>query len=280
MDATRPLPDFADPPVAEVALAVQFEPLADLRTPQIGLLWNKFRDRFPQFEEHPLLDPIMERFGVKQPPRASVQFEMVRKPPVQRCWFLNKSGTELVQVQQDRFAHNWRKVGDGDEYPRYEHVRDTFKNELGAFERFLGTEKVGDLMPNQCEVTYVNHIVADEGWKNHGELAQVLTLFGGKCSEEFLPDLEEARVSGSYVIPGDGGQPPLGRLRFSIDPVYLRESGQPMFLLNLVARGRPDGEGVDGVLRFLDTAREWIVRGFAAITTPNMHEVWGRCDDH
>lgn len=277
MDAA--LPDFQDPPVVEVALAVQFEPLTNLRTPQLGLLWSDFRGRFPKIEEHPPLDPMMERFGVKGPPTASIRFEMVRRPPVPRCWFLNESGTELVQVQQDRFAHNWRKVGDGEEYSRYEHVRETFKSELGTFEGFLRREKVGELTPNQCEVTYVNHIIADNGWKKHGELARVLTLFAGKCSEEFLPDLEEARLSGSYVIPGADGQP-LGRLRFSIEPVYFREDDRPMFLLNLVARGRPDGEGVDGVLRFLDTGHEWIVRGFAAITTPNMHKVWGRRDDH
>ncbi|GAH85222.1 unnamed protein product, partial [marine sediment metagenome] len=33
----KPLPDFEHPPVVEVALAVQFEELSTLRTPQIGL---------------------------------------------------------------------------------------------------------------------------------------------------------------------------------------------------------------------------------------------------
>jgi hypothetical protein len=47
MNVGQPFPDFADPPVVEVALSVQFDPLSALRTPQIGLLWAEYRTRFP-----------------------------------------------------------------------------------------------------------------------------------------------------------------------------------------------------------------------------------------
>lgn len=273
MDAS--LPYFGDPPVVEVALAVQFEPLAELRTPQIGLFWNEIRERFPKIEEHPPLGTMMERFGARRKPIAGVRIEMMQQPPLPRCWFLNEAGTELIQIQKDRFAQNWRKTGGDEEYPRYDHLRETFESELRQFEDFLRRERIGAIVANQCEVTYVNHIVAGRGWDTHGDLANVLSLFGGEPSEGFLPDMEEARLSGSYIIP-DGDGPPLGRLRFSIDPVYRREDDQPMFLLNMVARGRPDGDGTDGVLRFLDTGHTWIVRGFAAITTPHMHKIWRR----
>ena len=53
-----------------------------------------------------------------------------------------------------------------------------------------------------------------------------------------------------------------------------------MLLMKLKARGRPDGDGFDGVLRFLNVGREWVVRAFAAVTTPQMHKMWGRRDDH
>ena len=38
----RDLPDFEAPPLIEVAISVQFEPIPDLQTPQIGLLWSRF----------------------------------------------------------------------------------------------------------------------------------------------------------------------------------------------------------------------------------------------
>ncbi len=276
MDA--PLPDFADPPVVEVALSVQFEPLTALRTPQLGLLWRKYRERFPKIEEHAPLDPMMERFGVARPPKPSVHFEMMRRPPVPRCWFLTDDGTELIQIQQDRLAHNWRKTsatGQRVKYVRYEHIRARFREELDHFAKFALKEGLGVLRPNQCELTYVNHLPSGLGWMHHGELASVLTLFETRYTEEFLPELEEARVGGAYVIQAADGQP-LGRLRFSIDPAYRRADNKPIMVLNLVARGRPDGEGADGVMKFLDTGHEWIVRGFAALTTKEMHKIWGR----
>lgn len=274
-DVSKHLPEFDNPPVVEVALSVQFETLANLRTPQLGLLWQEFRDRFPVTEEHPPLDTVLERFGVPPTPKGVARFQMLTAPPVPRCWFLNKEGTELVQVQQDRFVHNWRKAGDKDAYPRYDHVRTTFESELRRFGEFLLGQQAGELNPNQCEITYVNHITSGEGWKHHGQLGDVLTLFAPRYTDEFRPVPEDGRLSVRYVIPNDAGEP-VGRLHVAVEPVYRSADDVPMFALTLTARGRPLGDGVPGVLGFLDVGREWIVRTFASITTPKMHTIWRR----
>jgi hypothetical protein len=57
----KPLPEFDAPPLAEVSLGVQFQPLERLRTPQLGLLWEHFREGLPIIEEHPPLEPIRDR---------------------------------------------------------------------------------------------------------------------------------------------------------------------------------------------------------------------------
>lgn len=274
-DVNKPLPEFDNPPVVEVALSVQFETLPDFRTPQIGLLWQQFRDRFPKTEEHPPLDSVIERFGVPPTPKGVARFQMLSAPPVPRCWFLNNEGTELVQVQQDRFAHNWRKVGDQATYPRYDYVRTTFENELRKFEDFLSRQQIGELNANQCEITYVNHILSGEGWNNHGQLGEVLTLFAPRYTDDFRPAPEDGRLSARYMIPNNTGEP-VGRLHVAVEPVYRSADDMPMFALTLTARGRPLGVGVPGVLAFLDLGREWIVRSFASITTPQMHTIWRR----
>ncbi len=276
-DMETPLPDFDNPPVVEVALSAQFETLSKLRTPQLGLLWQEFRRRFPVTEEHSPLNAVVEHFGVLKAPKVEVRLEMLQSPPVPRCWFLNEAGTELIQVQHDRFVHNWRKAGTEAEYPRYEHVRNAFANELERFRAFLEREQLGDLNPNQCEVTYVNHIVAGEGWENHSELGEVLTVFELRYSDKFLSFPEHVRIKLSHVIVDQAGEP-LGRLHVVVEPVFRREDDQPMWLLNLTARGRPVGEGIDGILRFMDIGREWVVRGFASMTTTKMHKIWGRKD--
>ena len=82
-----------------------------------------------------------------------------------------------------------------------------------------------------------------------------------------------------YVIPDSAGNP-LGRLLISVEPAYRTDDDKPILVLQLTARGRPDDEGIEGVLRFLDTGRKWVVRGFASITSPRMHEIWERRDVH
>jgi len=272
------LPDFSDPPVVEVALAAQFDPLSELRTPQVGLLWQKFRDRFPNLEEHAPLDSVIERFGITGSADANVRLEMMKSPPVPRVWFLNISGTELIQVQQDRFIHNWRRAETDEGYPHYEHVRTTFEENWRIFESFCDEEGLDTPSPNQCEVTYVNHIIAGKGWEWHGDLGNVLTLFSPTYSEPFLPRAEGARFACRYVIPNEGGKP-VGRLHVSVDSAYRRSDSRAILVLNMVARGRPVGNGLGGVLRFMDLGHEWIVRGFASITTKQMHKIWGRLDD-
>ena len=276
-DMEIPLPDFTDPPVIEVALSVQFDALSALRTPQLGLLWQEFRKEFPATEEHPPLEPVIERFGVRPTQEGAVRVEMLRRPPTPRCWFLNKDGTELIQIQQDRFVRNWRKVGDKSTYPRYEdHVRPTFQRDLKRFQAFLQREQLGDLKPNQCEVTYVNHIPAGQGWQEHGDLGEVITVFQRSFSDSFLDIPEDARLRLRFLIPDeDQAGKPIGRLHIEIRSGFRSNDKHPLFIMTLTARGAPCGDGIDGVLGFLDLGRKWIVRGFVSITTRKMHKLWG-----
>ena len=77
----------------------------------------------------------------------------------------------------------------------------------------------------------------------------------------------------------DEDDKPIGRLHVALESGYRNSDEEPIFILNLTARGAPRGDGIDGVLGFLDVGREWVVRGFASVTTPTMHKEWGRKDD-
>ena len=275
MDA--PLPDFANPPVVEVALAVQFESLPKLRTPQLGLLWQQFCGHFPVTEEHSPLDAVVERFGVQRDRQGAARIEMLESPPIPRYWFLNEAGTELIQVQHDRLIHNWRKAETDAKYQLYEHLRVAFKSEIERFSEFVASKILGDFTPNQCEVTYVNHIVSGKSWQAHGDLDKVLTAFQGVFSDEFLDVPEDTRLRLRFLIPDEAGQP-IGRLHAVLNSGYRNSDDHPIFVLTLTARRAPCGDGIDGVLEFLDLGREWVVRGFASLTTPMMHKERGRKD--
>jgi uncharacterized protein (TIGR04255 family) len=178
-------------------------------------------------------------------------------------------------------VHNWRRVGEGveegEKYPNYEYICEQFEHELKSFEEFVSKHGLGEFNPNQCEITYINHIDAGRGWERHGQLEEVVSILSSRYSQPFPLDLEASTLSMRYIIPDDEGKP-IGRLHVSLQPAFRKSDDTPIFILTLTARGRPKEESRSGVTEFLDTGRKLIVLGFTAITTRKMHGIWRRKD--
>jgi uncharacterized protein (TIGR04255 family) len=268
------LPSFDHPPVSEVALSVQFDKVPALRNFQLVSLWKRFAEQFPKVEEQPLVDRIIEQLK-PGPQNQRIEFSLTSLPDVPRFFFITKLGNELIQVQQDRFGHNWRKTGEGDEYPRYEKIRAQFKANLESFCEFLNAEHLGRFTPTQADITYVNHIVSGKGWEKFGELDKVLNVQALAYSDNFLSEPESVSHSERHLIRLNG-ENAVGRLHIQVEPGLRIADGKPILNLSMVARGYPTSGSVEGVMNFLDIGREYIVRGFASITRPEMHKLWGR----
>lgn len=267
------LPEFDRPPLAEVVLGIQFDPLVDLTSAKLGDVWKLFRDHFPKSEDHPPLAAAFERLDVPAQPRElQINLDFMR-PPLPRCWFISEGGDEVLQFQQDRFHHNWRSAG-GVPYPRYKVVRERFASEAAALTKLVVDAGIGAIEINQCEVSYINHIVADEIWSEHGQAGRVIRLLDPAPVHGLGPQ-EHVRLETSFLIVDDA-QKARGRLHTSLVSGFLREGSKRMLALTLTARGAPMGSGVDGALEFLDLGRRWIVRGFTDLTTDRMHKAWGR----
>ena len=265
------LPHFSNPPVVEVALAVGFRPLAGFRIVDLGRLWERYQEAFPKVEEQPPLQMTVEQFGGRGS-TPSVSLSLMATPPPPRVWFLDEDESQLVQVQNDWFARNWRKTGSSADYPRYPRMRAPFESDLGVFLDHVRTGNLGEFSPTQCEITYINHIPAAEATGD--ALGDVLTLLASGPAGRFPLAPESVTVAAQYVLRTAEG--PVGRLHVSAQPAIRRVDGYPITVLTLTARGRPLGEGVEGVLSFLDLGHEWVVRGFDAATTEKMHVAWGR----
>lgn len=240
-------------------------------------LWSDvFQEKFPETKEMPPLSHVIERFG--RPAVPEVRLQVKAGVSVPRYWFKSTDGTELVQVQCDRFIRNWRRLRTKMPYPRFDVLKDRFADDLRQLVDFVDTKGMGAVEPNQCEVTYVNDILAGEGWDDFGDLGNVVTVWQPSFSDDFLANPEEARFATSFLIPGESEQP-VGRLHVSMEPKYRLPDMRKMLRLSLTARGAPVGEGIDGVTAFLDVGHVWIVKGFASITTERMHKIWRRTRD-
>jgi uncharacterized protein (TIGR04255 family) len=271
--SSRPaLPEYAKPPVVEVAISVQFEELAGFRPIHFGLYWERVKARYPTTQHQPPLGSIVELFGSRGAQRASMSIDT--QFPLGRCWYLSPDQLRLVQVQPDRFVLNWRKLDTDTTYPRYDTLRKLFIDELHRFLDFAAEYALGEFVPLQCELTYVNHVIADRGRGAPQDLSNMITLWSGETSEAYLPEPEDVRLAWQYKFEESNAA--LGRLHVHLQPALRTADRTPLLMLQLLARGAPAGDGIEGVLAFADRAHEWIVRGFTAITTENMHRVWER----
>src|SRR6267154_3188840 len=207
------LPDFGAPPVTEVVLGVQFGSLDRLTAPHLGMVWAEFRDQFPIIEEHPPLDPVFETFADEAPrtPMPRLQFELLASPPPPRIFFINAARTQLLQVQRDRFVHNWRKIGDGDAYPRFEQMLNTFEDGYRKFSTLIEREDLGAVVPNQCEISYINQIIIPPEQKTFETFKHLLGTFTDNVILDDLGQPEDARLFFRYIIRDNDGVP-VGRL--------------------------------------------------------------------
>jgi uncharacterized protein (TIGR04255 family) len=273
---TRPadLPDFVSPPVTEVVLGVQFNSLDRLFSPHLGLVWEVFKDEFPLVEDHPYFPPAFETFGTPAPFMIpGVNFQILARPEMARTNFLNREKTQALQVQRDRFLHNWRKTGEGDDYPRFERMIETFSAGFGKFTSVVDRENLGPVIPNQCEVTYFNQIPVPENETIWSQFALTFPDMVGNGTIEELGAPEDARFVLRYVISADGGL--LGRVTVAAQPAR-RADGVTIIQFTLTARGKPITLDVSGVLDFLAHGRILLNRVFKKLTSPTMQQRWGR----
>ena len=252
--------------MVEVVLSVAFEPIQGLRTIQLGDLWREHFSSLTEVEERPPIEMPVERFDVTGGPTMS--FKMMPDVPLPRLWFQNDTHTQLVQVQNNFLARNWRKSESSADYPRYLALRELFAVDMGRLNEFVRKKELGEFVPTQCEITYINHVP-------RSKVADLLAFVSDVGTASF-PDADGANITTQFVIQ-EGGVP-AGRLHLQATTARSKATGEPLVVLTITARGRPMGSGTDGVLTFLDLGRKWARSAFDSLTRPEMQQAWGKAD--
>lgn len=266
------LPEFEKPPLVEVALSVQYDPIPSFQCTHVGLLWKECFSDFPHTRQLPAIEPVYEKMGARQI-AGTPRIELLTSEPSSRIWILNEQGDELIQVQQDRFIRNWRKISKDGIYPRYEnHIKPNFLSDFTKFTTYLKDNEVGDVVPNQCEVTYINHLTYD-GY-DHSKLTEMISIVNASYNHVGNIQFEDSRLNFRNIILDEENHFQ-GRLHLNIEPAFRSEDDMPIAVLSLTARGKPLSSDQAGIEAFFDIGREHIVNNFKAITTKKMHSLWG-----
>jgi uncharacterized protein (TIGR04255 family) len=271
---SSPLLDPRTPPLIEVVLTVQLEPIAGLNAAQIGRLWTQeYHADFPNVEQHHPVEPNIEL----EPPAAGTppfQVKVSTDVIVPRLMFINERGTELIQIQRDRFSFNWKRHQQGEyDYRRYANVRESFAERFATLQSFVEREKLGEVIPSQCQLTYVNHVVYAHVDGAHGHLGALIKPWSSQYTSLAGAELEDARLHIRHVLRDQEGSF-LGRLHVNIDPALLPDDKAPIYRVQFMARGHPMGDGISGALAFLDTAHHRLLAAFGEFMSDEVQTQW------
>lgn len=267
-----PLPSFKKPPVVETAVSVQFKPLSEFRNGHLGLFWRQIRKDFRNSRDAIPIEPQEEQFGSDVARRArlpSLRIGAVR--PAARLQMTSEDDHTMIQVQNGLLAYNWLRRDEG-EYPRWHRVRRGFEGALDKFRAFLKSEDIGDIEPNQWEVTYVNHLLRGREWNSPVDWAEVLPGLIGTAAHVTGGKLETIAGKCGFALPDRSG-----RLHVDLAHAYTGpdEEAQEILVLQLTARGKADNEGRD-LNTGLQIGHHAIVRTFSEITGERAQTIWER----
>jgi uncharacterized protein (TIGR04255 family) len=211
---------------------------------------------YPKTEDYP---PIVDNMSV----------ELLTVPPLRRVFMVTEDDRYVLQLQQDAFIHNWRKIKDTDEYPHFDAARDKFKKKFAEFQNFLTNNELGPVNGTRYEVTYVNHIPGDDMAETLSHYIEVLKIQPANV-RKLLPTPRSLNTDLWFNLSDDQG-----RLRVSIKQGTRPSDKKEVLQVELIARGaaKADFSNMDN---WLEVAHEWIVKGFTEITTTEAQKQWER----
>jgi uncharacterized protein (TIGR04255 family) len=257
---TGALPNYKKPPVNEVVCGMRFHTPDKIRIPHIGLLWDKFRQDYPNIQHAP---PIATSKG-------EILIDSETGLPLQRVWFINRLNDQLIQFQFDRFYFNWRRRKDV--YPRYPYVIKNFENVLNTIVNFFIEFEFGEIKPIEYELTYINHIQKGQEWNTADDLPRIFSDFAWRqTTGRFFPSPENVTWQANFTLPEKKGN-----LVVNLKQAIRTEDKVPLLVLELTARGLGESTNKIAVREWFDLAHEWIVRGFTDLTTSEIHRFWER----
>ena len=130
---------------------------------------------------------------------------------------------------------------------------------------------LGDLELQSYELVYINHIKRT-GRLNNLRYASSLfpDLRWRTPTKRFLPTPSNL----TWSVGFDFGE--TGRLTADLKSAYRRSDEQELFILELKATGKANAEKNENTNAWFKQAREWIVRGFADLTSKAAQDnLWG-----
>ena len=259
---------FKNPPITELAIALFYPPITELKSQHIGLYWQQVFEKYPICEQQ---NPIIDQ--TRPEASATLQTAPGEIFPLPRFWFQSGEHPMLLQLQRNGFMLNWRrgeKTAEKADYPQYEHVEKQFWEEFEKYTVFIREVVGGQLQAvDRCELTYVNLIDRDpEYFSRPSDLKNVLPLLNGLC-EIYQGAHELLNASIVYKFSDNLLLEIVTKLGRRID------TQDQIALMQLRAHGNPAETSFDGARDWYRSAHDAIYETFRSITNERVQtDLW------
>ena len=250
---------YQSPPIDEIVCGIRFDSIKKLRSGHIGILWQKLGPDFPKIEDQILVPPVPKE-----------DLEIPERFPLPRVWFTHKNENDLVQLQRNRFLHNWRKRQPEDVYPGYVRVINNFEKYLSCFQEFLVEENLDRLVAREYELTYIDLIPKGQGWENLRDLGKVFpNLLSLKRKSILATDIRNINWQTVLGLPND-----LGQLRVAVRNATRVSDNQFLLHIEFNAHSRQPHQPMR---EWFDAAHNAVIEVFSHLVSDAIQqEFWGR----
>ena len=195
-----------------------------------------------------------------------------------RRWRVSTSSIENEPNSSRSNGTGWSTIGGRSARAptilEFEKMIEVFETGYRKFVSTIDQENLGPVVPNQCEVSYINQIAVSAGQTFWSLFASTFPNCSAGATVADLGHPEDMTFAMRYVIPAAGGGP-LGRVTVAAQPAK-RADGTNIIQFTLTARGKPATADIPGVLEFLTNGRVLLNRTFESLTSAEIQKQWGR----
>lgn len=272
--AASPNLAFESPPIWEIGISVGFPFPGWFKPYDVREVHDLFRGRFPAAERQPQflgLQPFPPRNATIAP--QIVQFGTA--PDLNRWWFVNESGSSLVQVQENFLARNWRRLipppGEIEPYPGFDAIYGDFRGHVDLLKEWSARRDRPLPNPSICELLYEDLIplIGPDGKSRRA--SEIVTpikfdppLFAGGLSLSWLEFVNPEDQEGHFT------------LHVSIQFVGIPDlaTGAPLSFVKLSFVARSPCEDWAGAFAFIEAAHLRLGQRLIDLTTDEVRATW------
>lgn len=258
---------WANAPIRELAIGLQFEPMGRLTNAHLGAFWASVQQDFPIVRDSAPRDVVVELFG--KPNFVMPGPTFAESTLDTRFQLINADRSRMLQIQNGWLVVNWVRTGAGSEsYPGFSELLSNLESYFAKFQAFAADLNLGDVKPTVWELTYIDHIEFGPLFQTYEDLPEI---FSGLLRQ---PDASLAALEG-FVGKWAFTLPEIGRLTMHLQTGLQATSPDrfhPSAAMTSTARGPVTSR--DSLRQTLTAAKKLLVQHFEAAASEKAKTFW------